>query len=144
MSRQRNPSRNSCSLPADRLPPRRGAEPFPTELRRNLVALLPEQLEASFGDGCVIERAAAPLDLRQGHLNAESRPVGPVRTHRLHHVSHRQDARLEEDSLTVEPLRVAATVQPLVVLQHYFGYRPGEFDVLEHIVASLRVGSNQL
>jgi hypothetical protein len=67
-----------------------------------------------------------------------------VRCHRLHHVRHRQDARLEQDFLAFEAPRITAAVHPLMVLAHDLGDRPRKIDVLEDLVALLGMGLDHL
>jgi hypothetical protein len=66
-----------------------------------------------------------------------------LRGHCLDDIRDRHDARLEQDRLAFQTLRVAAAVHALMVLQRDLRHRPGKLHVLQDVVARLRVPPDQ-
>jgi hypothetical protein len=62
-----------------------------------------------------------------------------VRGHRLDDVRDREDARLEQDLVSLEPVGVPRPVETLVVLDHDLRHRLPEGDRLEDLAPRLRV-----
>jgi hypothetical protein len=60
--------------------------------------------------------STAAFDFRKCTLDAKGCAVRPVRRHRFHHISDRHDARLRDDFVTLQTVRVAAAVEAFVVL----------------------------
>ena len=108
-----------------------------------LVALLSEEPQARIDNVRVICGSSSPLDLGEGLVDPESRTVRPVRGHRLDHVGHRHDSRLEQDRLAFQALGIAAAVHPLVMLQGDVRHRPRKFDMLQNVVTRLRMSLDQ-
>jgi len=50
------------------------------------------------------------VDLLEGLLHSQGRPVGPVIGHGLHHVRYGYDSRLQQDFIALETLRIATAV----------------------------------
>jgi hypothetical protein len=71
------------------------------------------------------------MDLGEGGLQAQGRPIRPVRRHGLHHVGDGEDASLEQDVLAHQAVRVAGPVHTFMVLRHDLGHRLAEADALE-------------
>ena len=88
----------------------------------------------------VIVGAPVLCDLLQRNLNATGRSVGPMRSHGLHHISHRQDAGLQRDLFPPKSLGIARAVQPLVMLQHDLSDGLGKFYPFQYLVARLGMG----
>lgn len=117
---------------------------LPKRSCRQLVVPLPEQAQAGIDNLRVVCATASALDLGQCRFDSEFRAVGPMRGHRLDHVRHRHDARLNQDRRALEALRIAAAVHALVVLQRDLGHRPRKPHVLQNVVARLGVLLDQL
>src|SRR5258705_12308363 len=72
---------------------------------------------AERGDELGVELAArAALELRERPVEPERRPVAVVRGHAVDRVAHRDDPRLARDRGAFEAVRIAAAVEPLVVV----------------------------
>jgi len=79
--------------------------------------------------------AAALLDLLQSRLDIKRRQIRPVRNHRLDHVDDGEDARERGDLITSQPLRIAAAVQALVMVEDGVGDLTREAGELQEVAA---------
>ena len=66
-----------------------------------------------------------------------------MRRHRLHHIRHRQNPRLQENLLSRQTQRISRSVQPFMMLPHDPRHRPGKLDVLQDIIPRLRMRLDQ-
>ncbi len=65
-------------------------------------------------------------------------------TNRFNHIRHGDNSGLLTNLIALEAVRVAGTVQTLMVLQNNIKNRPWKLYILENLIALLRVGFNQL
>ena len=104
-----------------------GPEPSPTRVTNS---------STRSGSNWMPRLALELVDRRDvGH----GRAVRPVRDHRLVGVGDGDDARPDRDLRAGEAVRVAATVEPLVVMEHDRGRVADCAGLLEHDLADLRV-----
>jgi hypothetical protein len=62
------------------------------------------------------------VELRQGLADRNRRAIGPVGRHRLEGVGDKDDARLQRDLVAAESMRIAASVDVLMVVEHPPGF----------------------
>ena len=94
--------------------------------------------------GGLVPCAGARADLRERRLQAQRRPIRPVRGHRLDHVGDRQDARLRKDLVVFEFSRIPGAVLPLVVLRDDVGDGVLKVDRLEDLMRRRGVTLDEL
>ena len=87
----------------------------------------------------VVACAPSADDFLQRLAGAERGTIGAMGTHGLDDVGDRQDARLEDDLLASQLVRIAGAVQPFVVLERGLGDRPDKVNLLEDVRSELRV-----
>jgi hypothetical protein len=61
----------------------------------------------------------------------------------VQHITHAQDAGFQEGFLSLQTLRIAGAIHPLMMLEDNFGSVAGEGDGLQDIIRHLGVGFNQ-
>jgi hypothetical protein len=59
--------------------------------------------------------------------------IRPVRCHRFHNVCHRQDSGFRENRILFKALRIARTIQLLVMLTHDVGNGPRERNISQNL-----------
>src|SRR6202022_3079921 len=74
-----------------------------------------DDLQERVGDLRIELPAGLGADFLDDPVARPSPPVGPVAGHRLERVAGMDDARLNGNALTAEPIRVASTVPSLVL-----------------------------
>ena len=103
----------------------------------------PEKDQAGIHHGRVVEDAPAAVDLFQRRFDAQGWPIGPVGGHRFDDIGDLEDPRLEQALLALQPLRIAGTVQPLMVLEDDPCHGPGKVDILQNGLSGPGVGLDQ-
>jgi len=98
------------------------------------VPLLAEDAEAGRDGGRIVQTPGVLLDLVKRDIDSKRRSVGAVRRHRFDDIGDRKNAGLKKDSVSLQAARVAAAIQPLVVLEHSLRHRPRERDIGEDVV----------
>ena len=66
-------------------------------------------------------------------------PVGTMRNHCLHNVSHPQYSGLYQNVITGQTLRISRAVNSLMMLENNFSNGPGKLDGTQYFIGNLRM-----
>ncbi|MEY4802683.1 MAG: hypothetical protein RLZZ274_1414, partial [Cyanobacteriota bacterium] len=68
---------------------------------------------------------------------------GTVGSDRFYGVGHRQNPGLENDCVTLKPVKVDAAIETFLVLMHRLSHRPGKINFTKHLISHLPMALNQ-
>ena len=111
-----------------------------SRLYRERVAFEKYHVQQRIDSGGVVAYAAKIAQLFESAFDAERRAVGAVRGHRFHYVGDGQHAGFRQNGVAFEFARIAAAVEPFVVLANNLCNRQGKIDVFQNFVTLFGVG----
>ena len=91
------------------------------------------------GDTSIVERSTTGSDFFERLLDSKCWAVGSVRVHRVDRIGDCEDLCVEQNLLPNQVIRVSGSVKPFMMLENDLGNRPGEFDLLQDLIAGLHV-----
>ena len=106
-------------------------------------SFLPKHSQTCINDSGIIKVASIFGDLFQGFVNSNGWPIRPMGSHGFDNIRHTDNAGLQKDVITPNPLWVAGSINTLMMLQNNLSDGPGKLDFLQDVITGLGMGLNQ-
>ena len=101
--------------------------------------LLPEERDAKIDDLRVKLGASARQNFGKRSIQTQRGTIGTMRRHRLHHVRNGENPSLKRDLIVLEVVRIAGTIQTLMMLQYHGQNHWRQVHFLRDVIAVFRV-----